>query len=394
MRVYSRDDEERVRLQAQVRDWTRAGLIDAARGNALEAELRTDLRRTNSMLRGVLALFTAIIVAAVAGFVVAFFQIRSDLSIAVWLMIAATVSIVATERVIAAARLYRFGVEEALAMMAVALGSLSVMLAIGALRAPQVRYDGSTTMLLTLGFAAVASFMVFARYGLVYAGAASLACAALLPFQLHFAVWSERTLAAAVLLVAFVVARGHHLRHGDDYPGDESALLQAAAWLGAYLVINLQITFQLLFGLAQLPVGRSFYWMTYLLTWAMPAVGLWLGLREKDRPFIRVNLVLAIATIATNKGYLGWPRHSWDPMILGAMLFGTALVLRRWLASGPGAQRIGFTASPILETDRDVVTALGHASAVWQPHAATPPERSEPGFGGGRSGGGGATGSF
>jgi hypothetical protein len=384
MRAYSRDDEERVRLQAQVREWASAGLIDAALGNALDAELRTDLRRTNSMLRGVLAFFTAIIIAAVAGFVVAFFQIRADRSIAWWLIIAATMSIVAAERLIANSRLYRFGVEEALAMMAVALGSLSVMLAA----------EASATALAVLAFAAVACIAVFARYGLVYAGAASLACAALMPFQLHFAEWIERTLAATVLLVAFVVARGHHLRHGDDYPGDESAVLQAAAWLGAYLVINVQITLQLLVGLARSPGERWFYWTTYLLTWAMPAVGLWLGLREKDRQFIRANLVLAIVTIATNKAYLGWLRHSWDPMILGALLFGVALVIRRWLASGPGAQRSGFTASRILEGDRNVVTALGHASALWQPHAAAPPDRSEPGFGGGRSGGGGATGSF
>ena len=384
MRAYSRDDEERVRLQAQVREWASADLIDAALGNALDAELRSDLRRTNSMLRGVLAFFTAIIIAAVAGFVVAFFQIRADRSIAWWLIIAATMSIVATERLIGTARLYRFGVEEALAMMAVALGSLSVMLAA----------EASATALAVLAFAAVACIAVLARYGLVYAGAASLACAALMPFQLHFAEWIERTLAATVLLVAFVVARGHHLRHGDDYPGDESAVLQAAAWLGAYLVINVQITLQLLVGLAQSPGERWFYWTTYLLTWAMPAVGLWLGLREKDRPFIRANLVLAIVTIATNKAYLGWPRHSWDPMILGALLFGAVLVIRRLLASGPGAQRSGFTASRILEGDRDVVTALGHASALWQPHAAAPPDRSEPGFGGGRSGGGGASGAF
>jgi hypothetical protein len=384
MRAYSRDDEERVRLQAQVREWAGAGLIDAALGNSLDAELRTNLRRTNSMLRSVLAFFTAIIIAAVAGFVVAFFQIRADRSIAWWLIIAATMSIVATERLIATARLYRFGVEEALAMMAVALGSLSVMLAA----------EGSTTALAVLAFAAVACIAVFARYGLVYAGVASLACAALMPFQLHFEAWIARILATAMLLVAFALARGHHLRHGDDYPGDESAVLQAAAWLGAYLVINLQITFQLLVGLAQSPGERWFYWTTYLLTWAMPAVGLWLGLREKDRPFIRANLVLAIATLATNKPYLGWPRHSWDPMILGAVLVGAALLIRRWLASGQNAQRFGFTASSILETDRDIVTALGHASALWQPHAAAPPDRSEPGFGGGRSGGGGAQGSF
>jgi hypothetical protein len=384
MRAYSRDDEERVRLQAQVREWSRAGLIDAARGDVLDVELRTSLRRTNSMLRGVLAFFTALIVAAVAGFVVAFFEIRADASIAWWLRIAAIVSIAVTEWLIATARLYRFGVEEALAMMAIAFGSLSVMVVAGS----------STAALATLAFSAVACLAVFARYGLVYAGAVSVACAALIPFQFDFAAWIERSLAAVILLVAFGVARGHHRRHGDDYPGDESAILQAVAWLGAYLVINLQITFRFMFGLGHAPVERWFYWMTYLLTWAMPAIGLSMGLREKDRPFIRVNLLLAIATLATNKLYLEWPRHSWDPMILGAVLIGTALVLRRWLASGSDAQRFGFTASRVLEADRDVVTALGHASAVWQPHAATPPERSDAGFGGGRSGGAGASGSF
>lgn len=55
MRRYSADQEERVRLQAAVREWTRSGLLDPAQGETLGAELRLSLRRTNPFLRAVLA---------------------------------------------------------------------------------------------------------------------------------------------------------------------------------------------------------------------------------------------------------------------------------------------------------------------------------------------------
>ena len=63
MRRYTDDEEERIHLQGEVREWTRSGLLDAAQGEALAAELRVDLRRTKPFLRAVLALFTALIVA-------------------------------------------------------------------------------------------------------------------------------------------------------------------------------------------------------------------------------------------------------------------------------------------------------------------------------------------
>ena len=386
MRAYSRDDEERVRLQASVRDWTKAGLLDADRGAALEAALRTDLRRTNDMLRAVLAFFTAVIVAAVAGFVAAFFRFRSDSAMAIWLGIMAAASIAAADRLIAAARLYRFGVEEALAVMAVVLSTLSVVL-----------LTSEQKLAAMLAFAAVASLALFVRYGFVYAAIAAMVCAALVPFQPHWPDWIQRVTAATVLVVAFAVARRHHRAYGDDYPGDDSAVLEAVAWLGLYLAINVQITAQITRSAAFLPSERSFYWATWAAIWILPAAGLWLGLRDKHHALIRVNILLAIATLATNKPYLGWPRYSFDPMLLGALLVGVALLIRRWLDSGPQRQRFGFTSASVLDTDRDVVTVLGNVSAVPNPqlpaHAAAAPENPDR-FGGGRSGGGGASGSF
>ena len=37
---------------------------------------------------------------------------------------------------------------------------------------------------------------------------------------------------------------------------------------------------------------------------------------------IWASLVMAMATLATNKPYLGWERHTWDPMLLGVLLTG------------------------------------------------------------------------
>jgi len=80
-------------------------------------------------------------------------------------------------------------------------------------------------------------------------------------------------------------------------------------------------------------------------------------------------------------------------MLLGVLLMGLALVVRRWLLSGPGGERNGFTPLRVLSKDRAAVAMLGMASAAFKP-AAPAPSAPPPEFGGGRSGGGGASGSF
>jgi len=127
-------------------------------------------------------------------------------------------------------------------------------------------------------------------------------------------------------------------------------------------------------------------------TWLIPAAGLGLAVRDKDRPLLTVSLVLAFVTLATNKPYLGLSRESWDPILFGVLLVVVATTVRRWLARGPGAQRGGFTADKILERDRDWLGTLATASVAW-PHdvaAARPADSARPPqFDGGRSGGAG-----
>ena len=66
------------------------------------------------------------------------------------------------------------------------------------------------------------------------------------------------------------------------------------------------------------------------------------GLRRKDRLVMAAGAIAAVLTLVTHKPYLGWPRHTLDPMILGVLLIGVALFSQRWLARVPGGIRYGF----------------------------------------------------
>src|SRR5258707_8756531 len=121
MRRYTDDEEERIHLQGEVREWTRSGLLDAAQGEALAAELRVDLRRTKRFLRAVLALFTALIVAAGVALFLTVFEVKGHSAIGVIAALASLVCLGAAELLVANYRCYRFGVEESFAVAAVVL---------------------------------------------------------------------------------------------------------------------------------------------------------------------------------------------------------------------------------------------------------------------------------
>ncbi len=134
-----------------------------------------------------------------------------------------------------------------------------------------------------------------------------------------------------------------------------------------------------------------------MLTWLLPPVVLARGIRRKDRFVIAVGAIVAVLTLVTNKPYLGWPRHTWDPMLLGILLAAVALFIRRWLAHGPGGIRGGFTAARLSGKDKQWMNASSAVLGLMTPQSITPsPQTTSPGvrFGGGASGGGGAGGDY
>lgn len=392
MRRYSEADEQRIHLQAQVRAWTRSGLLGREQGTTLEASLQGDLKRTGLMLRLGLAVFTGVVLVAAVGLSFMLTDLRNEMAVAAMLALFGVMSMLAADWVVRAFKVYRHGVEEMLAMAGVGL------LAFSPLPMTSGLFSSSGE---SIGFAlagatgCVASLWVYRRFGFLYAAIAAMACAANVPLQFGHDAVLQRVLTAVVWLAAFAVARAQRVEPRDERRGAERALLQAAALVGAYLYLNLHLVPGLLFvfarGGAMVP---WFYWGTYACIWLLPAAALWLGVRDRERWLIDAGLAMALATVVTNKSYLGWPRHPWDPMLLGALLAVVALGLRRWLGSGPGGERAGFAPVQILESDLLAIRVAGLASAALHPTAAAQPQAQPESFGGGRSGGGGASGAF
>jgi hypothetical protein len=382
MKAYSRSDEENVRHQAMVRDWVSSGLLDATQGSVLQADLQVSLRRTNSALRAVLAFFTMVIVFAAVSLTGIVLHAGRDVG---WIMLGAWGAICALSAWVLAckARLYRCGVEEALGFLAVSL----LAGAIGGIP------SWDLPVFVGLLAAVVGGAGVYLVFGFRYAVVAATVLLGVAPFALSADWISERILSLSLFTLVFFVARYVKRLYTGELEEDDLAWVQGVAFAGFYLVCNLIITGRWS-GLYTASQSGLFYWSTYAAVWIVPALALWLGIRGRDRLLIDLGWIAALATILTNKSYLSWPRQTWDPILLGILLMGTAVGLRRWLAKGPNGERAGFTPVRVLDSENRALAAASGLSLVL-PHApaASP---SQPSFkpGGGQSGGGGASGDF
>ena len=383
MRIYNDADERRIHAQHEVRSWLRNRLIDDAQAARLEEDLRVDLVRTNIFMRIGLGAFTAVVVAAAVLLTIELLDLKGDGSIGLITGLSAVVAFIAAEALTRSYRLYRFGVEEGLAIGAVVLLATSAALLSSA--SGKLRVDHQIA--LWLGAAACGSFVVYRRFGFVYAALSAMTCAALVPFQLSVSDPVQRVAAAAVCGVVFLLIKPKRARLGTEWPGDEFGYIQAAAWIGVYVALNVKLFPWIVVS------GGGFYWFTYLTTLILPPLGLVISVKDKDRPMLNVSIVMAIVSLATNKPYLGCTRYSWDPILLGLLLIGVAIGIRRWLAKGVDGHRAGFTATPVEVEQRSLLTLLSAAPIPVTPRVDAPHATGGQ-FEGGRSGGGGASGSF
>jgi hypothetical protein len=391
VRKYNHEDERAIRTEHLVRNWTRSGLLEKPQEDRILPELKVGLRRTNPFFRLILFAFGLLIIGSSVLFVGAVVEARTEVAIAVVCLFGAAVSIGLAEHLIEEYRLYRFGIEEA----AAAAGG--IFLAVGATFLVSTGHAWTGTefaSLVGLIVGSAAAFAVFVRYGYIYAAIASMFLMSMAPFQTRLPHVTHRFVSAGLLLLVFVVSGLKRRDTRDEVHADDYSIIQAVAWLGIYAYLNVHLSsLGLRWFYARALEGPS-YWLTYVLIWILPTVGLFLALRRRDRPLLDVSIVLGLITLATNKPYLGATRQTWDPILLGLLLIGTVVVLRRWLSGG---DRNGFTASRILISDKRGISALGTASAALHPIPQMPAETpSTPDLepGGGRSGGGGASGSF
>jgi hypothetical protein len=397
VRIYTESSQEILRARKLLTQWTADGSLSREQYQLLEQETVSDLRSTNIFLRLVLFLFTLIAVAATVGLSSLIFAGASQQATGVFFLIFAAVSYTATEVAVTQARLYRHGIEEALAVCSVALLCAGVGL---------LFFTGISSreiQLVVPAVGAIASLWIWYRFNLWYAFPAAMIFAIFLPGY-----WTSSHSAQHVFIAVFYAAgliciATIRSRHRFDYLEDAYSLSEAFLWLGIYLIFNLKISdFSLLSHLGS-PMrftsesAGPFYWTTWVLIWCLPPLILTRGVRQKDRFIIAVGAITTVLTLVTNKPYLGWQRHTWDPILLGIALTGVAVFLRRWLAQGPGGVRHGFTAARLSGKDKHAMSVGSAALGLITPQSITPtPQPTNPDFrfGGGGSGGAGAGGDF
>ena len=385
MNAYTVEEERAIRTGRLVQDWTASGVLADEQRAALLPELQVDLRRTNRFLRVTLFLFGLMILQSAAGLLA--IVMRDALGAAFLCLLAAAGSFALANLLVTRYRLYRFGVEEAAAVASIIFAGVA-----GALLFDEAADFGDAPITGGLVAAAAMSLVVFRRFGYLYAALSAMVCAAALPFVPGDSDVVHRVSAIVVLLLIFAMARTARRRHGADFPAETHALIEAAAWLGIYVILNLKVSSWL-----STPADRTaFYWLTYVGTWLMPAVGLWIAVRERHRALLDVSVVMALVTMTTNKPYLGAVQKPWDPIVFGIFLIGVAIGVRRWLAAGVDGSRHGFVPRRMLESERERVGLVATVSVVHQgPVNEAPKAPQEPAIGGGgRSGGAGSSGTF
>jgi len=387
MRKYTGGEERAIRVRRLVDEWTHSGLLDAAQRSQIVPELQVDLRRTNLFLRLTLVCFGVLLAGASVGLAGVMLGVNSTTAGGMLCWTAAVVLLGLAEVLSGKFRLYRFGIEEACAAAAALLAGFGSALIVGRLAWDR---PGQSEACVGLIAGSAAAFAIYRRFGYVYAAVGAMLCAAAASFQLPLSAVIQRFLAAVILGACFAAARSKRLRSRDEFPGDEYGVVQASAWVAIYAVLNLHLDVGFT-RTSHLP--PAFYWATFAVVWILPAVSLGLAIRDRDRLFLDASLVLAVATLITNKPYLGMARKPWDPILFGVLLITVAVIVRRWLAAGPAGSRAGITGVHLLRSDKRSTTVVSTASGAFHPalthqHGGPPPDDPFKGDGG-RSGGAG-----
>ncbi len=142
------------------------------------------------------------------------------------------------------------------------------------------------------------------------------------------------------------------------------------------------------------PTLRVVFIVTTVL---LPVVTMATGVRLRNRPLLLGGTLMVVLSLVTVRHYV----HLAPLWLLltgaGLLAMGVAAGLRRFLDSGPGRERHGFTAQPLAGNMRreELIKTAVALSALQptpeEPHASAPPRIEG---GGGQLGGGGASGDF
>ena len=386
--------DRRQQVREAARGWRGAGAIDQAVCTAIETAYPDDRARLGPVFRILVFGFTIVIVNALFGLFTLGVSAAGKQAAQVLLAFFGLALVAATEVQVGPLRRTQGGTEAATAWLGVCylLGALVWLMADSAKLGGDAWVDPALVLVVIL-FGAAAY-----RWG--YALFAVIAASGL------FLLLARGPLGRALWLVVPVVVAPLLLRAGDwaRLPPAHRRCCQAVAVVSLgflYLAVHLGSWDQ---GFVE-RVGAHWNghppWAAQSLrpffavaTALVPVLTLAWGRGTRRRLLINAGLIGLLASMVTLRFYVH-VAPLWVVLLLGGgVAIGLALALRQHLDSGPGRQRHGFTAEPLF-ADPEGRSALELAASVASlSPAARPVETSSFEGGGGRFGGGGASGTY
>ena len=237
MRHYAVEDEVRLGLGRDLRDWRKAGLLTPDQEQALRADVATDLRRAGIMLRLGLAAFTAIAGGAAIGLVFLVTNMRSEVAVSITAAVLGAAAFGAVD-----------GVRRSLQVVSPRRGrgaGARSRRAMGLQRRPagvgglQHELRAVSAWFFAMAAVAAACAATYRRFGFQYAAVGAVYATALLPMASSSVdVEFKRIFAALVCAAAYVYASRVRRRADDDVTRSDAEVIRAAAAVGAYLAVN------------------------------------------------------------------------------------------------------------------------------------------------------------
>jgi hypothetical protein len=384
--------DRRQEVREAARGWERAGAIVKATRAAIDAAYPDDRARLGPVFRILVFGFTSVVVSALFGVLGVF--LGGALQHAGWLLLLlfGALLVGAAELQIGPLRRRQGGTEAATAFLGLAyLAGGFLWLVFGEMHLGE---DVS----INLGLILVASVLGAAAYRWGYTVFALASGVAL------FLLLARGPLGRLLWIVVPVVVAPVLLRAGDS-PWLAPAHRRSCQALAALSLVFLYLAVHVGswdVGVVEMLTGHwhgqrsggGFRPVLVVATALVPVLTLLWGIGTRRRLLINLGLVGLLASIATLRVYVH-VMPAWLALLAGGgAALGLALAVRRHLDSGAGHERSGFTAEPLF-TDPDRRGALEVVAGVMSLSPAARP-MEKPGFqgGGGRSGGGGATGEF
>lgn len=371
-------------MRAAARAWHRAGAIDRATIETIRAEYADDRARMRPAFRVLLFLFTLLAGGAAFGLLVAG---RLPLGGALFIMAIGCAAL--TEIQVGELRRSNAGAEEATALLFLVFSYAELVWA-------SETSGGELPWRLLLAAIAVLAAAAAFRWGISLFGTVSAIClfAALAFWPLSRLVWFLLGAALAPPLAALSVSPAlapSHRRAADAALVVALTAVYASIHLGSYDGLVLEGAG--LFGRVGTPPPTWARWIFIAATALVPPAVLAFGILGRRPLLLRTGLLFGAASLVTLRFYV----HVAPLWVIltasGALAIAAGLLLERYLRTGHGRERGGFTAEPLYGGESAALeTGLSAALAP----VARAPSSGGPRFesGGGNFGGGGASGAY